>query len=144
VSRGDAGDPRLARAAAGDAAQRPLRHPRGEPGPRRPVLRASYGQHLKEPAWEEFISDLCQRSQEFAELWARQEVASPSSRTKHFLHPDAGLLRLRSTSLAVADMPEARLVVYTPIDEETRQRLPLTRRQRQAQELAARGIGDCA
>jgi hypothetical protein len=28
----------------------------------------------------------------------------------------------------VADMPEARIVVYTPIDEETRQRLPLTRR----------------
>jgi hypothetical protein len=28
----------------------------------------------------------------------------------------------------VADMPEARIVVYTPMDEETRQRLPLTRR----------------
>jgi transcriptional regulator with XRE-family HTH domain len=108
------------------------------------TLRASYGQHLKEPAWNEFISDLCQRSPEFAELWARQEVASPGSRTKHFLHPDAGLLRLRSTSLAVADMPEARLVVYTPIDEETRRRLPLTRRQRRAEELAAGGIGDCA
>jgi hypothetical protein len=43
--------------------------------------------------------------------------------------PQAGLLRLRSTSLAVADMPEARIVVDTPSDDETRERLPLTRRQ---------------
>jgi hypothetical protein len=54
-------------------------------------------------------------------------VASPGSRTKHLLHPEAGLLRLRSTSLAVADMPEARIVVYTPTDDETRERLALTR-----------------
>jgi transcriptional regulator with XRE-family HTH domain len=108
------------------------------------TLRASYGQHLKEPAWNEFINDLCDRSEEFAELWARQEVASPSSRTKHFLHPDAGLLRLRSTSLAVADMPEARVVVYTPTDEETRRRLPLTRRRHEPGEPAARAFGDCA
>jgi transcriptional regulator with XRE-family HTH domain len=94
------------------------------------TLRASFGQHLKEPAWIEFIEKLSARSPEFAELWARQEVASPGSRTKHFLHPRAGLLRLRSTSLAVADMPEARIVVYTPVDQETRERLPLTRRDR--------------
>src|SRR6266540_3567569 len=92
------------------------------------TLRASFGQHLREPAWIEFIRKLRSRSPEFAEMWARQEVATPGSRTKHFLHPDAGLLRLRSTSLAVADMPEARIVVYTPVDQETRERLPLTRR----------------
>lgn len=92
------------------------------------TLRASFAQHLKEPAWTEFIRQLSAASPEFAELWARHEVASPGSRTKHFLHPDAGLLRLRSTSLAVADMPEARIVVYTPADDETRERLPLTRR----------------
>jgi transcriptional regulator with XRE-family HTH domain len=92
------------------------------------TLRASFGQHLKEPAWIAFIRDLSAASPEFAELWARQEVASPGSRTKTFMHPDAGLLRLRSTSLAVADMPDARIVVYTPVDDETRERLPLTRR----------------
>jgi len=94
------------------------------------TLRASFGQHLKEPAWIDFIRKLISRSPEFEEMWARQEVATPGSRTKHFLHPDAGLLRLRSTSLAVADMPETRVVVYTPVDQETRERLPLTRRAR--------------
>jgi transcriptional regulator with XRE-family HTH domain len=92
------------------------------------TLRASFGAHLGEPAWTGFIQRLSAASPEFARLWRRHEVASPGSRTKHFLHPEAGLLRLRSTSLAVADMPEARIVVYTPIDEDTRQRLPLTRR----------------
>jgi transcriptional regulator with XRE-family HTH domain len=92
------------------------------------TLRASFGLHLGEPAWTGFIQRLSAASPEFATLWTRHEVASPGSRTKQFLHPEAGLLRLRSTSLAVADMPEARIVVYTPIDDETRQRLPLTRR----------------
>jgi hypothetical protein len=100
------------------------------------TLRASFGQHLREPAWIEFIRKLSERSAEFAELWARQEVATPGSRTKTFLHPDAGLLRLRSTSLAVADMPEARIVVYTPQDQETRERLPLTRRANRSSALA--------
>jgi transcriptional regulator with XRE-family HTH domain len=92
------------------------------------TLRASFAQHLNEPAWTGFIRRLSAASPDFAELWTRHEVASPGSRTKHFLLPRAGLLRLRSTSLAVADMPEARIVVYTPVDDETRARLPLTRR----------------
>jgi MmyB-like transcription regulator ligand binding domain len=92
------------------------------------TLRASFAQHLNEPAWTGFVQRLSVASPEFAKLWTRHEVASPGSRTKHFLHPQAGLLRLRSTSLAVADMPEARIVVYTPADDETRERLPLTRR----------------
>jgi transcriptional regulator with XRE-family HTH domain len=91
------------------------------------TLRASFGQHLGEPAWTRFIQELSEASPAFAQLWTRHEVASPGSRTKHLLHPEAGLLRLRSTSLAVADMPEARIVVYTPTDDETRERLALTR-----------------
>jgi transcriptional regulator with XRE-family HTH domain len=100
-----------------------------EEGPRMvATLRASFAQHLNEPVWTRFIKGLSAASPEFAQLWTRHEVASPGSRTKHLLHPQAGLLRLRSTSLAVADMPEARIVVYTPADDETRRRLPLTRR----------------
>jgi len=102
------------------------------------VLRGAYGQHLNEPAWVSFIDRLSARSPEFAALWARHEVASPESRIKHHLHPTAGLLRLRSTSLAVADMPEVRISVSTPADEETRQRLPLIRRHRDRRGPAAR------
>ena len=34
---------------------------------------------------------------------------------------------MQTSSLAVSEMPEARIVVYTPADDETRERLPLTR-----------------
>jgi hypothetical protein len=101
------------------------------------TLRSSFGQHLKEPVWTGFIRDLSARSPEFAELWARQEVATPGSRTKQFLHPEAGLLRLRSTSLAVSDVPEARIVVYTPVDQDSRERLPLTRRSGRSSQRSA-------
>jgi transcriptional regulator with XRE-family HTH domain len=92
------------------------------------TLRSRFAKHLNEPAWTGFIQRLSAASPEFAEMWARHEVANPGSRTKLFMHPDAGLLRMQSTSLAVADMPEAWITVYTPADEETRRRLPLTRR----------------
>ena len=91
------------------------------------TLRASFAQHLREPAWTGFIRELSEASPEFAELWARHEVANAGSRIKHFLHSKAGLLRLRSTSLEISDMPETRIVVYTPVDDESRERLPLTR-----------------
>jgi hypothetical protein len=90
-------------------------------------LRASFAQHLNEPAWTDLIERLSAASPQFAELWTRQEVAKPGSAAKHFLHPDAGLLRFRSTSLGVADMPETYIDIYTPVDDGTRERLPLTR-----------------
>jgi hypothetical protein len=36
------------------------------------------------------------------------------------------------SELQVPDMPEARIVVYTPRDDPTRERMPLTRRTRAA------------
>jgi transcriptional regulator with XRE-family HTH domain len=92
------------------------------------TLRARFAQHLNEPAWIDFIRRLSAASPEFAELWARHEVANPGSRTKLFMHPEAGVLRMRSTSLAVADMPETWITVYSPADDQTRARLKLTRR----------------
>jgi transcriptional regulator with XRE-family HTH domain len=92
------------------------------------ILRARFAQHLNEPAWTGFIRRLSATSPEFAEMWARHEVAQPGSRSKQFMHPEAGLMRLRTTSLAVADMPETWITVYSPVDEETRERLKLTRR----------------
>jgi transcriptional regulator with XRE-family HTH domain len=84
------------------------------------TLRASFAQHLGEPAWTGFIRELCQASPEFERLWARHDVARPADATKVFRQPGAGVLTLHSTSLAVAGMPEARIVTYTPADEHTR------------------------
>jgi hypothetical protein len=91
-------------------------------------LRAAYGAHIGDPEWEEDIRRLAELSPEFAKLWARQEVAEAAVRVQRFWHSRAGELAFTRTELDVAAVPDLRLHVYTPIDEETRARLPLTRR----------------
>ena len=103
-------------------------------------LRAAYGRHVGEPEWEEDIRRLADLSPEFASLWARQEVAGPSQRTRRFVHPDAGMLTFTSTEMEISAVDELRIVVNTPRDADTWTRLPLTRRDRS--EAAAPGQSD--
>jgi len=91
-------------------------------------MRAAYAQHVGDPDWEEDIRRLSGLSRDFADLWARHEVAGPQPRVRTFVHPECGALTFTATELAVPVMPEARLTVYTPADERTRAGLPLTRR----------------
>ena len=87
------------------------------------VLRAGYGRHVGEPYWEDFIRDLLAASPDFGLLWAQQDVASHSTRQKVFRHASVGEVRLSATNLGVTGVPEARMVVYTPTDEESRERI---------------------
>jgi transcriptional regulator with XRE-family HTH domain len=91
-------------------------------------LRAAYARHVGDPDWEEDIRRLSSLSREFADLWARHEVAGPEPRVRTFIHPKAGPLTFTATEFEIPVMPGARLTVYTPADEQTRANLPLTRR----------------
>ncbi|MFF4251831.1 helix-turn-helix transcriptional regulator [Streptomyces sp. NPDC001663] len=95
------------------------------------TLRASYGLHAGEPVWEDFIRRLSAASPLFARLWESGDVAEPGRRVKVFRHADVGELRMTSVSLSVNGMPECRIVVYTPEDEETAQRTALLRERRE-------------
>jgi transcriptional regulator with XRE-family HTH domain len=90
-------------------------------------MRVAYADHVGDPDWEEDIRRLSRLSPEFADLWARHEVSHPKPRSLGFLHPEVGMLRFAATELDVAEMAEARIIVYTPLDASTRERLPLTR-----------------
>jgi transcriptional regulator with XRE-family HTH domain len=98
-------------------------------------LRSAYALHVGDPDWEEDIRRLASMSCEFAELWARHEVADWQPRTLSYLHPRAGSLRLAVSELDIPALPEARIVVYSPLDEDTRSRMPLTRRTPAAADL---------
>ncbi|MCT2590411.1 helix-turn-helix transcriptional regulator [Streptomyces sp. N2-109] len=87
------------------------------------TLRGAYGRHLCVPAWESFIRRLSDASPEFARMWASGDVVPPGPRVKTFRHEAAGEIRMSSVSLAVNGIPEARIVVYTPSDEESRENL---------------------
>jgi hypothetical protein len=91
-------------------------------------LRSAYSRHIRDPNWEEDIRRLASLSREFADLWARHEVADYQPRILTYQHPRAGTLSLAVSELDLPAMPEARIVVYTPRDEDTRARMPLTRR----------------
>ena len=90
-------------------------------------LRSAYGRHVGDPSWEEDIRRLCDVSPEFAELWARHEVAEPADRTLRFRHPVAGELTFTRTELAGPAASGLRVTVYTPQDDRTREGLALTR-----------------
>lgn len=84
-------------------------------------LRAAYGRHVGEPAWESLIGRLSRTSADFARLWEAGDVSPPGNRMKVIRHASVGEIRLVSTSLAVGGVPETRIVVYTPADEESRE-----------------------
>jgi hypothetical protein len=91
-------------------------------------LRAAYAHHVGDPEWDEDIRRLSVLSREFADLWALHEVAGPQARTLRFCFPEAGPITLTRTELDVIAVPDLRIAVYSPADEDTRARLPLTRR----------------
>jgi len=91
-------------------------------------LRAAYAQHVGDPEWEEDIRRLSALSPEFAGLWARHEVSGPCLRTRRLAHPAAGQLAFTLTDFDVSAVPDLRIAVYTPQDDDTRRRLPRTRR----------------
>nr|BFE78877.1 hypothetical protein GCM10020093_014780 [Planobispora longispora] len=87
------------------------------------TLRAGFGRHLGEPVWTDFVRRLSAASPEFARMWDTHDVARPGSRMKIFQHSVAGLIRTVSTSMTLASPPETRMVVYTPADDESRERI---------------------
>jgi hypothetical protein len=85
--------------------------------------RAAMAQHVSEPAWKCLVARLSEVSPEFVAIWDRHEVAAPENRTKRWLHPEVGLLRLNYTHLWLGQRLDCRLTTYTPADDQTAARL---------------------
>ncbi|MGW7001735.1 helix-turn-helix transcriptional regulator [Streptomyces sp. NPDC054933] len=86
-------------------------------------FRAGMGEHVAEPVWTHLVKRLERASEEFREIWREHEVAPPSNRPKRFLNSRVGLLNLEHTSMWLRPRSGTRMVVYTPLDDETRIRL---------------------
>lgn len=86
-------------------------------------FRAAFGQHLDDPAWTELIHGLSSVSAEFARMWAAYDVAAPPSQTMTYRHATAGELSFSLTRLDLAGVPETFVTVWTPVDDESRQRM---------------------
>ncbi|MET7279549.1 helix-turn-helix transcriptional regulator [Kribbella sp. NPDC005582] len=85
--------------------------------------RAALASHLSEPSWQELTQGLLARSPEFAAMWERYDVASPSTRVKMIDHPEVGLMRVDPAILWLTQGGQFRANVYTAADEETEAKL---------------------
>ncbi|HWE90518.1 MAG TPA: helix-turn-helix transcriptional regulator [Pseudonocardiaceae bacterium] len=86
-------------------------------------FRAAMAQHVAESSWKCLVKRLREESAEFAALWNHHDVSVPENKTKRYLHPAVGLLRLDYTHLWFGPRSETRLTTYTPADEDTERRV---------------------
>ncbi|MFE6286161.1 helix-turn-helix transcriptional regulator [Streptomyces sp. NPDC057877] len=89
-------------------------------------LRATAGRRSGDPTVTALIERLQSESADFRRLWAEHEVAVRRSDRKTFLHPWVGRLRMDCETLVTPDQGQ-QLLVLTPADTETRERLDLLR-----------------
>ncbi|WP_395107930.1 helix-turn-helix transcriptional regulator [Actinomadura sp. SCN-SB] len=89
-------------------------------------LRAVAGRRAGDPTVAGLVGRLRAASAEFRGLWAEHEVAVRRADRKTLLHPRVGTLVLDCETLVTPDQAQ-RLLVLTPADAETRERLDLLR-----------------
>ncbi|WP_165422940.1 helix-turn-helix transcriptional regulator [Ktedonosporobacter rubrisoli] len=88
------------------------------------LFRASIGRDIGEPWFIGRRDHLMQASPEFCQWWEAHEVSEAHMGHKELMHPQIGLLKLQSTALLVADDPNLKLCVYTPLPQtDTAQKL---------------------
>lgn len=75
-------------------------------------LRASYGDNPGNPALRTLVDELSTSSEEFADMWRRNEVHPKSSGVKVFDHPAVGRMELDYETLTVNGATHQNLVVY--------------------------------
>ncbi|WP_328723847.1 helix-turn-helix transcriptional regulator [Streptomyces sp. NBC_00247] len=87
-------------------------------------LRAVAGRRGHDPTVTDLVARLSGASGEFRRLWAEHEVAVRRADRKELLHPRVGRLVLDCETLVTLDQRQM-LLVLTPADTETRERLEL-------------------
>ncbi|NBE55066.1 helix-turn-helix transcriptional regulator [Streptomyces boluensis] len=80
------------------------------------LFRADAARYPDDPEFGRLVEDMCAASPAFATVWAEHPVGSDTEGVKSLVHPDAGELAFDYTMLPLADLPGARLLLYTPVE----------------------------
>ncbi|GCE14587.1 helix-turn-helix transcriptional regulator [Tengunoibacter tsumagoiensis] len=78
-------------------------------------FRASSGSSTGDPWWILRRDRLMQVSPEFRQWWSQHDIGTMNVERKELNHPRAGLLVLQPTTLVLADDPNLKLFLYTPL-----------------------------
>lgn len=76
-------------------------------------LRVAAGRYPDDQGLQALVAELLALSPEFAEIWARHEVAVRRRNTKRVDLPDIGVIDVTCQVLAVPDREDLRIVLYT-------------------------------
>ncbi|GAA0321056.1 helix-turn-helix transcriptional regulator [Actinoallomurus spadix] len=94
-------------------------------------FRADAARYPDDPEFDRIAAELAEVSPEFAELWARHDVAEHTSAVKAVDHPEAGTLTFDATLLPLPEHPGHHLILHNPRPGTgTRERLEQLMRER--------------
>jgi transcriptional regulator with XRE-family HTH domain len=82
-------------------------------------FRVEFGRHRDDPAFVALIERLQRASHEFHRWWPEHDLSWRGETTKSFDSP-LGAMSMEQAAFAVEEAPDLRLVIYTPVDEATR------------------------
>jgi transcriptional regulator with XRE-family HTH domain len=82
------------------------------------MFRSDSARYTGDADFERLIARLRAASPEFRDWWDKHEVLRPITGHKRIDHPIGGRMVFEYTSLAIADPPDMKLVVYTPLEQE--------------------------
>jgi transcriptional regulator with XRE-family HTH domain len=79
-------------------------------------LRAAYASRVDDPWFNELVTVLRTRSEEFERWWNENDIETSQEGVKHYEHPEAGRLVFDFTVLEVLDerMASLRVITYVP------------------------------
>jgi hypothetical protein len=86
-------------------------------------FRVAHAEHVGDPAFDSLVQRLLDGSPEFREWWPRHEVLGSGEGRKDIEHPVAGRLAFEHAVFLHAEATEQRLVLYSPRDRDTADRL---------------------
>lgn len=85
-------------------------------------FRRNFGRNIDDPKFKKLIDDLSSKYSKFVEQWNTNDVMADESHAKVIVHPNGGNLQFEETCVLVADSPELKIYIYTPVmDSDTLQ-----------------------
>ena len=86
-------------------------------------LRSRWPEHARDPAWQSLVQRLRAASDEFAAMWDSHDVTESVLERKPVYNSAVGLMRFDLSTTWLAPAIGARMVVFTPADDATSDKL---------------------
>ena len=91
-------------------------------------FRVDFARHMDDPDLRAQVADLAQRSATFARIWEEHAVLDREGGERAFNHSDPAFRRFEQTGFTLANNPDLKLMVLTPISASPSKRITSARK----------------